>query len=435
MRKIVPSTRTIFFGFASAFLGFSVYYYIRYTTFALIISNLSQLNAYVTWKPLSIYFAVNSGIMFSLGIIFSRFNISLPKLTISDVKSANKSSLSFQPELSGLRGLSALGVILYHADYLLAGSIVFPFFASGWTGVSLFLMLSMFLLLSSLNKNADLKHYFLRRIKRIWPIYFGLVILAYFLHYISLGILFQYVTFTQYYIQPEGWSVLAAFWTLQLEEAMYFIIPLIHKSQRKIPIAYALIGINFAASLVIFLANLPTLSWLTTNHSIVEPLFRFIGSAGFGQLEWFPLWLASYGFGILAYFRPTLIPRWPVYSVPILLIFFMICYPLGIYGFLGGNSARMLIYFSLLPGFAALIIHPPNFLRYFTVLGEGSYGMYAVQYFFFYSLGEIGYFVAIPAGIILEFVLRPKNILERWKIVYFNKPQIQENKIVVPISD
>ena len=68
----------------------------------------------------------------------------------------------FDPRLSGLRGLAAFGVVLFHGTSAPWTSITSVFIV----GVPVFLMLSMYLLLRSLDFNANMKHYFLRRIKK-----------------------------------------------------------------------------------------------------------------------------------------------------------------------------------------------------------------------------------------------------------------------------
>ena len=146
--------------------------------------------------------------------------------------------MKYDPRLSGLRGISALGVMLYHTVTLPVIFLGSSIFDVGWVGVSMFLMLSMYLLLNSLDANPNLKHYYLRRIKRIWPIYYGVVTAGFLIYHFSAGLLVQYFTFTQYWINPtNGVGALGVFWTLQLEEFMYLIIPFIHSSKRKSDIA------------------------------------------------------------------------------------------------------------------------------------------------------------------------------------------------------
>ncbi len=92
---------------------------------------------------------------------------------------------SFDPCLSGLRGVAAFGVVLFHACTVLG--FLYPLFLPLSTGVSLFLMLSIFLLLRSLDNNPSLGHYFFRRIRRIWPIYYLTITGAFLLYHFTLG--------------------------------------------------------------------------------------------------------------------------------------------------------------------------------------------------------------------------------------------------------
>ncbi len=127
--------------------------------------------------------------------------------------------------------------------------LTLPFFRTLYIGVPIFLMLSMYLLLGSLEKNDDLKHYFLRRIKRIWPIYWGSLVVFYFVFKLPLGSFLQYFFFIQYFLHPQqAYPVaLSVFWTLQLEEFAYLAIPLISKlnleKKRLLSVAMISIGI------------------------------------------------------------------------------------------------------------------------------------------------------------------------------------------------
>src|ERR1700730_16332722 len=82
------------------------------------------------------------------------------------------SKSKFDPGLSGLRGLASFGVVLFHASIYIRMPL-FALTSTFYLGVPVFLMMSMYLLLKRLDANALLKHYFKRRIIRIWPIYFG----------------------------------------------------------------------------------------------------------------------------------------------------------------------------------------------------------------------------------------------------------------------
>src|SRR5438132_6718138 len=83
-------------------------------------------------------------------------------------------------------------------------------------------MMSMYRLLKRLDANADLRHYFRRRIIRIWPIYFGTLVVLYLLFPYPLIDFIRYLLFfVEYYVYPLGYFPVSIFWTLQLEEAVY----------------------------------------------------------------------------------------------------------------------------------------------------------------------------------------------------------------------
>src|SRR5579862_6841034 len=91
------------------------------------------------------------------------------------------------PTLDGLRGLAILGVILLHADvahYSAAGS-AYPgpldeIVNAGWVGVDLFFVLSGFLITGILwdSKGAPryFRNFYLRRVLRILPLYYGVLL-------------------------------------------------------------------------------------------------------------------------------------------------------------------------------------------------------------------------------------------------------------------
>ena len=82
---------------------------------------------------------------------------------------------SYYPALDGLRGIAILLVICCHNfDFL-------PYFKFGWIGVDLFFVLSGFLITDILLKTRDTKHFlrnfYIRRILKIFPLYYGVVLL------------------------------------------------------------------------------------------------------------------------------------------------------------------------------------------------------------------------------------------------------------------
>src|SRR5436190_6342563 len=91
---------------------------------------------------------------------------------------ANPTSRHY-PALDGLRGIAILLVVLLHNF----GFMNYFFF--GWLGVDLFFVLSGFLitniLLNTLGEPNFLKNFYLRRILRIFPLYYLILIICLFI--------------------------------------------------------------------------------------------------------------------------------------------------------------------------------------------------------------------------------------------------------------
>ena len=150
--------------------------------------------------------------------------------------------LIYRPEIDGLRGLSILLVILFHAKV--------PFFSSGFLGVDIFFVISGYLITSIILNEIKLKRFSLinfyeRRARRILPaLYFLLFLLCiysffyqapYFSKDLSQSI-FSTVTFIQnflniieaadYFSLDYDYKSLGHTWSLSIEEQFYFFFPL-----------------------------------------------------------------------------------------------------------------------------------------------------------------------------------------------------------------
>ena len=160
----------------------------------------------------------------------------------------------YQPELDGLRFYAFLGVFVCHslpfegAFYArfhlpvpwLWGAIA----KSGAAGVDLFFALSAFLITSILLRERSetgaisLRRFYLRRILRIWPLYFLVIALAVvFSHtladqhlpwyYVAGYLLFVGNWVHAVFGRPE--SVCSPLWTVSIEEQFYLIWPVLMK--------------------------------------------------------------------------------------------------------------------------------------------------------------------------------------------------------------
>lgn len=158
--------------------------------------------------------------------------------------------------LDGLRFLCFLSVFFFHSfhtdfDYIKTTDIYHfikkGIFGNGNLGVNFFFVLSGFLITyllieeKKLNGQIDIKKFWIRRILRIWPLFYLCVIIGFFIfpflksafgqepnESASIG---YYLTFTNNFDLiknglPDA-SILGVLWSVAIEEQFYFVWPII----------------------------------------------------------------------------------------------------------------------------------------------------------------------------------------------------------------
>ena len=152
------------------------------------------------------------------------------------------------PSLDGLRGLAVLLVLLHNFDVLelvgprtLGAVLVKEFFYVGWIGVQLFFVLSGYLitrgLLQTQGQPGYFKHFFLKRVLRIFPLYYASLLL--FLVILpATGLIperpmlhsplwiWTYLSNWTTPFEPTG-GPMPHFWSLAVEEQFYLLWPLL----------------------------------------------------------------------------------------------------------------------------------------------------------------------------------------------------------------
>lgn len=148
------------------------------------------------------------------------------------------------PSLDGIRAVSFLIVFLSHAG--LKGKV------PGYFGLSVFFFLSGYLITTLLrmefdrNDSISLKGFYWRRVLRIFPPFYLVLLLAYALTAAGAwggslsvsAVLAQLTHLTNYYIIRHGWwDGLApgtwVYWSLAVEEHFYFVFPLAYLWMRR----------------------------------------------------------------------------------------------------------------------------------------------------------------------------------------------------------
>jgi peptidoglycan/LPS O-acetylase OafA/YrhL len=153
---------------------------------------------------------------------------------------SSASTRTHYPALDGLRGIAIILVICCHNFNFI------PRFEFGWIGVDLFFVLSGFLitdlLIQARGSRNFLQNFYLRRVLRIFPLYYAIVLL-YFIFTPGLdGLQAQYTYYQAHPAMPwlhlQNWLyilhpkpndnlLMGHFWSLSVEEQFYLIWPFV----------------------------------------------------------------------------------------------------------------------------------------------------------------------------------------------------------------
>jgi peptidoglycan/LPS O-acetylase OafA/YrhL len=191
----------------------------------------------------------------------------------------------YQPELDGLRFYAFLGVFLCHTlpfepAFYRRFHLPLPWLwgaaaKSGAAGVDLFFALSAFLITSILLREREetggisLQRFYLRRVLRIWPLYFLVVALGVVLahtmanqslpwYYVAGYLLFVGNWVHAVFGRPE--SVCSPLWTVSIEEQFYLVWPVLMK-------ALGRRGMIVAAIVTFLLATISRLGFMLSGQS------------------------------------------------------------------------------------------------------------------------------------------------------------------------
>jgi peptidoglycan/LPS O-acetylase OafA/YrhL len=157
------------------------------------------------------------------------------------------------PALDGIRGTAIFLVVVVHAFY--RGPDIDPsapiknLFIFGWTGVELFFVLSGYLITSLIKENISekygLRNFFVKRVSRIFPLYYGILATLLAISFLPLPAALQesllnyrsnlavYWSFTSNYSELLGIDndlankLLGPAWSLAIEEQYYLVWPII----------------------------------------------------------------------------------------------------------------------------------------------------------------------------------------------------------------
>jgi peptidoglycan/LPS O-acetylase OafA/YrhL len=302
--------------------------------------------------------------------------------------------VSFYPQLNGFRCIFVFMVLLHHWG----SQDFFQRYRIGWVGVDLFFVLSGFLIgeillkekQMGIDKMVAIRNFVVRRILRIFPLYYAVVIL-YSVFVTSGGIFWWNVTYTNNILQAfhlervkkDFWHL----WSLCVEEQFYIFFPFFLFFSRKRVFEVLLI----AGIVLSFFGRVTTAAFteMTDPHALM------------------PFCLDSLFLGVLLAHLKTSYPhilnrlfksQFTVLVAVTLLVAAMawVCFKnnlVSVYGFLrlfGSIAGFLLIGFSVIRGFKGPLKY---FLenRFVSLIGKISYGVYLLHPFigkFYYQYAD-----------------------------------------------
>jgi peptidoglycan/LPS O-acetylase OafA/YrhL len=180
----------------------------------------------------------------------------------------------YRPELDALRFFAFLCVFIFHRmDYVPTDPVRNPWLFRlgniGPFGVPVFFLLSAFLITELLLRERErtgrihIKAFYVRRILRIWPLYFivffGLALLNHFVPGVGTTDPFAWLAFTffagNWYILHHGWIAgsVDPLWSISVEEQFYIVIPVLaaFAGRRAVAaVSYLLLALSYVTVLL-----------------------------------------------------------------------------------------------------------------------------------------------------------------------------------------
>jgi len=301
----------------------------------------------------------------------------------------------FFPGLNGLRFFAAFFVIIHHVeqskyDEHYTNIYQNPFINSiGGMGVDLFFVLSGFLitylLIAEKETFKDIKvmKFYLRRVLRIWPLYFLIVLSGLFLfphipflnsnaggHLLQKTILFSLILPNVVLMSYGAIPYISQTWSIGVEEQFYLIWPLLLKySKRYLP---PLFGVIIIMKLLDFLLpfSLRFLVAHQSNISLQHGISYMISYLSYLRITC----MAIGGLGAyVLYFKKELILNF-IYRKDVQLAIILISIPLLLMGRLYAHSLIFILVILNISSNKNSLIKLDN--KVFDFLGKISYGLY-----------------------------------------------------------
>ena len=195
------------------------------------------------------------------------------------------------PALTGIRALAAYMVYIHHFNPFsieIFGKNCYDFFSEFHVGVTIFFVLSGFLICNSYfeEPNFNLKNYLVKRVARIYPMYFILTTLTFIFFaivysqngWIDLQNYFYNITFLKGFSDDLKFTGIAQSWSLTVEEVFYFTAPLFFiliKKNRIYLVVVPLFFIGLGLLLVSYFSRIDANGFMKSTNFMLD--FTFFG--------------------------------------------------------------------------------------------------------------------------------------------------------------
>lgn len=151
-------------------------------------------------------------------------------------------SINYHPPLTGLRFFAALLVYLFHHTPFAAGTLLYDVVKEFHIGVSLFFTLSGFLICKQYHQSIvdgtiQLKHYFLNRFAKIYPVFFLLTSITAIVNFEGWKTYIMNITLLKGFSETYWFTHITQGWSLTTEATFYLLAPFIFLLMSKLKLA------------------------------------------------------------------------------------------------------------------------------------------------------------------------------------------------------
>jgi peptidoglycan/LPS O-acetylase OafA/YrhL len=314
----------------------------------------------------------------------------------SVIDECNPPSRFYRPELDLLRFLAFLMVFLHHGARALPGWLHFS--SACASGLPIFFFLSSYLITELLIREKEgtgtihIPAFFLRRILRIWPLYFFAIAFCFVLTHTThrfgtfelSAVGFYLLLAGNWWVSVHGWipSMIGVLWSISIEEQYYVIWPFISRvgSKRGLWIA-SWIFLFLAYAALVYLGHFHVPRYSVWANSFVEFQFFALGAMT-------ALLLHSRVFLVPSWLRVVLFVGGAASIAGACRLNIMTEIPASVSNLVLGYP---LLAFGVILIFLSFYRMPvPPWCGPFLYLGRISYGLYVFHYLAI-KLGEVGH--------------------------------------------